>query len=122
MSEVIIHCSATRPDQHVTAADIKQWHLAKGWSDIGYHWVIERDGTVVKGRTGTGAHTVGHNDKVGVCMVGGVSTTGKPQCNFTIAQWGSLHVLLQDLEATKTYGHNQFAAKACPSFAAEYLL
>ena len=46
-----------------TAAIIKSWHLQKGWSDIGYNWVIEKDGKIVQGRSENveGAHTVGYN-------------------------------------------------------------
>jgi N-acetylmuramoyl-L-alanine amidase len=47
---IAIHCSATRPSQDVGAADIRKWHKAQGWADIGYHFVIRRDGKIEKGR------------------------------------------------------------------------
>lgn len=126
---IVIHCSATRGSQNFTAADIRRWHLDKGWKDIGYHYVIRRDGTVEPGRApnAIGSHVQGHNaDSVGICMVGGIDDkTWKPADNFTAAQWKSLRTLVERL--TKTYpaakvlGHRDFAGvnKACPSFAAK---
>lgn len=126
---IVIHCSATRGSQNFTAADIRRWHLEKGWKDIGYHYVIRRDGTVEPGRApdAIGSHVQGHNaDSVGICMVGGIDDkTWKPANNFTPAQWRSLRTLVERL--TKTYpaakvlGHRDFPGvqKACPSFAAK---
>lgn len=121
-NEVIIHCSATKPSQYTTAAVIKYWHLKNGWRDIGYHWVIERDGTLVKGRDGTGAHTRGHNDTIGVCLIGGVDENMNPECNFTLKQWVTLNDLIKQINPDKVSGHNQYSSKACPSFNASYLL
>ena len=41
---IIIHCSATRAGQDITAADIDCWHRARGFWSIGYHYVIRLDG------------------------------------------------------------------------------
>ena len=42
---IVLHCSATKADQQITTAEIRRWHMAeRGWADIGYHWIIERDG------------------------------------------------------------------------------
>lgn len=41
---IIIHCSATRAEQDITAADIESWHRARGFWTIGYHYVIRLDG------------------------------------------------------------------------------
>lgn len=65
--EIIVHCAATRPNWMAgrpiaeKVAEIRRWHLANGWKDIGYHWIIDRPGTVLAGRPETviGAHTVG---------------------------------------------------------------
>ena len=52
ISEIIVHCSATRPGQGFTADDIRRWHVSeRGFSDIGYHFVVETDGTVSVGRS-----------------------------------------------------------------------
>ena len=48
VKEIIIHCSATREEQQVSVDTIRDWHLAKGWNDIGYHFYIDLDGTINK--------------------------------------------------------------------------
>ena len=55
------------------AEGIKKYHLSKGWRDIGYHYVIQKDGTLQEGRP-VGmkpAHASGHNDDViAICVIG----------------------------------------------------
>ena len=93
---IIVHCSDTPKEMDIGADTIRRWHVEEnGWSDIGYHFVIKRDGTVENGRgqDDTGAHARGYNDKsIGICMVG-----GKPNANFTAAQWVSLEDLVKNL-------------------------
>jgi N-acetylmuramoyl-L-alanine amidase len=123
--EIINHCTATREGEDFTVADIRAWHKARGWSDIGYHYVIYRDGRVMIGRPvgQIGAHTENHNTgTIGVSYVGGVAKDGKtPKDTRTLAQRSSMLWLNQQLVKkhpgiTKISGHNQYAAKACPSF------
>ncbi len=126
---IVIHCSATRGIQDVGAKDIRKWHMAKGWKDIGYHLVIRRDGTVEKGRAldEIGSHVQGHNARsVGVCMVGGLDDkTWQPANNFTAAQWAALKtavaMLVKRYPGAKVLGHRDFpgVAKACPCFDAK---
>lgn len=125
---LVIHCSATRPSQtKVDAAEIRRWHRAKGWVDIGYHYVIKRDGTVEHGRpiSVVGAHVQGHNhNTIGICLVGGVSEADirVPEMNFTQEQMDSLKELLislkREFEGVQILGHRDFEGvnKACPSF------
>lgn len=124
---IVIHCSATDDDVDIGVAEIRKWHLDKGWSDIGYHWVIRRDGTVEKGRPEdvAGAHAEGHNaHSIGVCMVGGVEADDKmkAECNFTRAQWAALptvvHQLLARYPESVVLGHRDLpgVTKACPCF------
>ena len=98
---IVLHCSATRAKLAVTAAQIRQWHKAQGWSDIGYHYVIRRDATVELGRaeTAVGSHVAGHNSNtVGICLVGGLNdATGKPEDNFTTAQKAAATKLIREL-------------------------
>ncbi len=47
---IVVHCAATPPSMNIGAAEIRKWHTDKGWSDIGYHYVIRRDGTQEEGR------------------------------------------------------------------------
>lgn len=126
---IVIHCSATRAIQKIGAADIRKWHLAKGWKDIGYHFVIRRDGKVEKGRgvDEIGSHVAGHNvNSLGICLVGGLNNdTYKPEANYTAAQWATLKVLILSLlkkyPKAKVLGHRDFPGvqKACPCFDAK---
>ena len=124
VKEIIIHCSATREEQQVSVDTIRDWHLAKGWNDIGYHFYIDLDGTINKGRDidKIGAHCKGHNrNSIGICYCGGVETNGKtPKDTRTQEQKDSLLNVLKTLKAmypeAVIYSHSEFAAKACPSF------
>jgi N-acetylmuramoyl-L-alanine amidase len=124
IKELIVHCAATPEGKDYTVADIKKWHLARGFNDIGYHYVIYRDGSIHKGRSEDviGAHCTGHNsNSIGVCYIGGVATDGKtPKDTRTAAQKSTLLSVLKQLKAkypnAKIYSHKDFANKACPSF------
>ena len=124
INEIIVHCTATPEGRDYTVADIRQMHKAQGWGDIGYHYLIYRDGSIYEGRNVdmVGAHCQGHNaQSIGVCYVGGVARDGKtPKDTRTAAQKDALvHLLMQLVclypDAT-IRGHRDFAAKACPSF------
>lgn len=99
---IVVHCSATKPTQHVNAAVIRGWHTSspKNWSDIGYHAVIAKSGMLEAGRPleRAGAHVRGHNkNSIGICMVGGIDQVGQPQNNFTDAQFTTLRAYLDTL-------------------------
>lgn len=119
---VILHCSASadylresiRFDS-INAATINQWHIARGWKKIGYHYVVTRSGQIEKGREEKeiGAHCTGHNTgSIGICWVG----TYRP----TLPQLKSLKFLYEDilqryqLDFTKWFPHNAFTKKECP--------
>ena len=127
IKEIIVHCSATPEGKNFTVEDIRKWHKAQGWSDIGYHYVIYLDGSINKGRdeSKVGAHCVGHNsNSIGVCYIGGVAKDGKtPKDTRTDAQKAALIKLLKELKAkypkATIHGHREFANKACPSFDAK---
>lgn len=124
INEIIVHCSATPEGKDFTVADITAWHKKRGYSTIGYHYVVYRDGTVHNGRDVNlvGAHCLGHNaNSIGVCYIGGLSANGKrSEDTRTAAQRLGLMTLL--LQLRKLYpnarirGHRDFAAKDCPSF------
>ena len=76
---IIVHCSATSPSSDIGADEIDDMHLRRGWSGIGYHQVIRRDGEIEFGRhfDESGAHVKGQNFRsVGVCLIGGVNENG----------------------------------------------
>jgi N-acetylmuramoyl-L-alanine amidase len=97
---IIIHCSATREGQNITAADIDRWHRQRGFWSIGYHYVIRLDGSIEAGRevSADGAHCMGWNERsVGICYVGGLDAQGKPKDTRTDAQRASLKRLVEAL-------------------------
>ncbi len=129
---VVIHCSATpsgkplqqglpgQPGYLNAPQVIDTWHAARGFKReldavrahnpelpaIGYHYVIDLDGTTWAGRhlDEVGAHAVNFNTRsVGVCLVGGA----EPQARYTAAQWRSLRILVQLLlkECGIRYGY-----------------
>jgi len=133
IDEIIVHCTATPEGRDYTVDDIRRMHTTpvakggRGWSDIGYHYVIYRDGSRHIGRDidTAGAHCVGHNShSIGVVYVGGCKTDGlTPKDTRTREQRTALLKLLQELRAlypkARIYGHRNFANKACPSFDAK---
>ena len=124
ITEIIVHCTATPEDRAVTVAEIDAWHRARGWSGIGYHRVIGLNGERWAGRPidKIGAHCEGHNvGTIGVTYVGGVAKDGRTAKDTrTPAQKQALLVELTELRdrfgIKKISGHNEYAAKACPSF------
>ncbi|MGR3452949.1 N-acetylmuramoyl-L-alanine amidase [Pseudooceanicola sp.] len=132
ITEIIIHCTATRRDFMEGAPtvakvrEVKRWHVeGNGWSDIGYHYLIDRDGTLAEGRPleRTGAHVKGHNTgTIGIALFGGHGSaeTDAFHDHFNIGQNETLKQLIADLQdrfgPLKISGHNQYAAKACPGF------
>lgn len=68
---LVIHHSATRRD--ASPAAIREGHLRRGWEDVGYHWLIDWNGAVTRGRPlkKPGAHAAGYNThSVGICVIG----------------------------------------------------
>ena len=124
IKELIVHCSATPEGKDYSVDTIRQWHLQRGFSDIGYHYVIYRDGSIHIGRDESiiGAHCTGHNtNSIGVCYIGGCASDGKtPKDTRTSEQRQSLLNLLKELKVkypkASIHGHRDFANKACPSF------
>jgi N-acetylmuramoyl-L-alanine amidase len=125
ISEIIVHCTATAEGKDYTVDDIRKWHKERGWSDIGYHYVIDRKGHILPGRDvdTVGAHCEGHNaHSIGVVYIGGVSAlNGKPKDTRTLAQKAGLIRCLTELRilypSAKIYGHCDFTkSKPCPCF------
>lgn len=123
INKIIIHCTDT-PDynkdgteRNHTVADIDLWHKEKGWSGIGYHYLIDRKGESFNGRPEhkQGAHCSGHNkDSIGVVLVG--------RSDFNDLQFAELRALVNnlcfkyDLTFADVYGHYEFSNKTCPNF------
>ena len=127
INEIIIHCSATPEGKDFTVEQIRRWHQARGFNDIGYHYIVYRDGSVHLGRPlqYIGAHCLGHNaHSIGVCYIGGMSADNRsPKDTRTPEQRAAMLALVRKLRAAypdaSVHGHREFANKACPCFDAK---
>ena len=134
---IVIHCTATREGQDISVDQIRKWHTDKGWSDIGYHFVIDLQGNIHKGRpvSKAGAHVRGFNSKsIAISYVGGVDKDLKAKDTRTTEQKEAICSLLTDLKTqyrdAKIVGHRDFSKdknndgiitpsewmKMCPSY------
>ena len=120
---IVIHCSAVKPDQMSSAAQIDSWHRKRGFHlGIGYHYVVRRDGAIESGRPEwmVGAHCKNHNaHSIGVCYVGGLDIRGQPADTRTAEQKAAMRQLLEDLHrryprAVIVGHHDLNPHKACP--------
>ena len=130
ISKIILHCTATPEGEDYNVEQIRDIHVnGNGWSDIGYHWLIGRDGTIYPGRPEAiaGAHCEGYNtDSIGVSYVGGCPARSvknwmnQSKDTRTDAQKKALVALVKELRSrypgATVHGHNEFSNKACPSF------
>jgi hypothetical protein len=134
INEIIVHCTATAPGwmegepTSAKVAEVRKWHKSppNNWKDIGYHFLIDRDGTVADGRPleQVGSHVKGHNTgTIGISLIGGFGSSADDPFdeNFTPEQGEALTELIESLKSrfpaiTKVSGHNEYAAKACPGF------
>jgi N-acetylmuramoyl-L-alanine amidase len=124
IDKIIIHCSATPERKHFTTEDINNWHIQRGFKNIGYHYVIYLDGSIHKGRPEEeiGAHCTGSNTtSIGICYIGGINAlTRKPKDTRTDAQKESLVKLVNELKnkypSATVLGHNELSNKDCPCF------
>lgn len=134
---LVIHCTATPEGREVTAAEIRRWHTSpppagRGWKQVGYTDLIHLDGRVerlvdnnedgnvdpwevtngAKGYNGVSRHVV---------YAGGLSSDKKtPKDTRTAAQLEALKNYVTAFHrrhpSVRIVGHNELAAKACPSF------
>ena len=137
LKSLVIHCTATPEGRDVTPEDIRRWHTSpvsvggRGWKQVGYTDLIRLDGTVerlvnnnedanvdpwevtngAKGYNSISRHIV---------YAGGVDKSTKPKDTRTAAQEKALVAYVKDFHrrhpSVRIIGHNEIAAKACPSF------
>lgn len=117
IDKIIVHCSATPNGRHHTAEDIHRWHLERGWSGIGYHYVICIDGTIEQGRPHywQGAHASGHNENsIGICLIGTDEYTDEQMMSLgaVVQSLSNLHKVKKE----NIIGHNEVSNKTCPGF------
>ena len=138
ITDIVIHCSATIEGKVFRAKDIDLWHKKRGFRKIGYHFVVDLDGTIEQGRPlrEAGAHVKGHNaNSIGICYIGGLDSKGKEKDTRTDKQKASLLFLVKTLKAAiptvcKVAGHRDYSPdlngngvidpneriKSCPCF------
>ena len=141
ITEIIVHCSATPEGKDYTVDDIRRWHKQRGYSDVGYHYIVYRNGILAQGRDVNiiGAHAAGHNaHSIGICYIGGMNAENtQPEDTRTLRQKARLLSLLVDLRKlypnAQIIGHRDLSEdkngdgiiepsewmKACPSFDAK---
>lgn len=136
----VMHVSATKMSQSFTVDDCRRYHLSKGWSDIGYHFYIDKHGKTHIGRplSKNGAHVKGHNvGTIGICCEGGLAENGAPADTMTGRQKFAVVALLLALKKgnpkMKVKGHRDYSpdlngngviepfefTKACPCYDAQ---
>lgn len=122
---LVIHCSATPEGQSLDFEACRNDHLKhRGFTDIGYHFYVTRDGEIHRGRPleKVGAHCRGHNShSVGICYEGGLDRSGMPKDTRTLKQRDALLALLRELkrqfpQALIVGHHDLNPLKACPCF------
>lgn len=138
LKQLVLHCTATPEGRKVTSADIRAWHTnpvskgGRGWKQVGYTDMIHLDGRVERlvennedmnvdpwevTNGATGYNSVSRH----VVYVGGVARDGKtPKDTRTPAQLKAMETYVKDFHrrfpSVRIIGHNELAAKACPSF------
>ena len=125
ISLIVVHCSATRANKNFTIEALEACHKARGFTTIGYHYYITKDGTLYPGRPESqmGAHAKGYNaHSIGICYEGGLDKNGRPADTRTIAQKVTMEELLKslclDYPDAKILGHRDLPGvrKECPCF------
>lgn len=119
-NRIVIHHTGNPYDDDLSAEQIHASHQAQGWSGIGYHFVIRKDGSIELGRPdwSIGAHAYGFNsDSIGIHVCGNFD-----QAEPTKAQLDALPQLIADIcdaygliaAGTIVVGHRDLMATACP--------
>ena len=134
----VMHVSATKMSQNFTFEDCRNYHVkVKGWSDIGYHFYIDKKGVTHEGRplNKNGAHVRGYNSgTIGICCEGGLDENGAPKDTMNdmqqLAVEGLLLALKKGNPKMKVKGHRDYSPdlngngkiepfefmKACPCY------
>lgn len=115
---IVVHCSASPDYMDIGVKQIKDWHLQRGFSDVGYHYVIRRNGEVEKGRPDSvaGAHAKGVNSKsIGICWVGTTNPSPEQEKSLIgLINWlrGKYNVTIENVK-----GHREAVKtdKTCPN-------
>tara|TARA_X000000950_G_C13735430_1_gene586134 strand:- start:76 stop:567 length:492 start_codon:yes stop_codon:yes gene_type:complete len=131
---IVIHSSESSPKEDFDVKDIDTQHRKDGLFSCAFHKIIKRDGTIQDGRDIqiAGAHIadgslkLSNKNSIGVCLVGGKSIDGQPDCNFTFKQYTALVTLIkklkQDYNEVDVVGHRDVTDSVSPHFDVTELL
>ena len=117
ITAIVVHQSASNNPKHDNIETIQRWHKERGFTEIGYHFFINKAGVLFKGRDiqKAGAHVKGHNaSTIGICLSG--------EGEKTPEQLKTLERLLSELggkyglEKQDILAHNDLANTECPGF------
>lgn len=113
-NKIILHSANTIPDEKIGGDELRAIHMRKGLLDIGYHFVIRRDGIIDSGRPqfAVGNHTEGHDeDSIGICLIGGINGRYQHEDNFTQLQFRIckrlVTTLIQMYPEAEIHSHNE---------------
>ena len=115
VDKIIIHCSDSDIESHDNIETIREWHLARGFSDCGYHFYIRKNGVIELGRPieKAGAHCKGYNRaSIGICLGGRHEFTEE---QFTACR-RIINMIIQFNPKMEIFGHCNFSTKTCPNF------
>ena len=110
---IIIHHAAI---ESCTPEQIHNWHLEKGWSGAGYHFLVRKDGSIYRLRPEdkVGAHAYGSNyNSIGICAEGNYTNKTMPK-----AQYNSMCELMKYIKVKYDINlvqkHSDVNATSCP--------
>jgi len=120
VDRVFLHCTASSYDHHDDIEVVRQWHLGRGWSDVGYHFMIHKDGSISAGRDleKTPAAQKGHNKgTIAIAMHGGQDAKD----DFSTKQIIALRDFCEDIRnayggAITFHGHSEVVIRDCPVY------
>jgi len=120
VDRVFLHCTASSYDHHDDIEVVRQWHLGRGWSDVGYHYMIHRDGSMSEGRPleRTPAAQKGHNKgTIAIAMHGGQDAKD----DFSTKQIVTLREFCEQIRAAYDgditfHGHCEVVIRDCPVY------
>jgi N-acetyl-anhydromuramyl-L-alanine amidase AmpD len=123
IDRVFLHCSASDKEEHDDVSVMRRWHTdpkpqGRGWSDVGYHFFIRKNGDIQEGRplSRTPAAQGGHNTgTIAICL------HGLEREKFTKQQYQSVLKLSREIDRAHDgmvtfHGHCEVSSKSCPVF------
>lgn len=118
IGRIFIHCSDSDVASHDNIETIREWHLKRGWLDVGYHFFIKKNGAIKKGRDLEIISSAQQNHNLGTISI---CLSGRSKALFTQDQFNSLVEFCQQINSVYDgkvtfHGHCEVSDKTCPVF------